>query len=323
MTTSILKIILRRAVLSVPLIFAVIVITFFLIRLAPGDPAYVLAGDAPSEEFLRQIRGAYGLDQPILTQLGTFFAKAAGGDFGTSIYFNRPVFAVILERLPATLLLTTTAMVVASILGILMGVYAASRAGSTADAAISAVSMIGYSIPGFWLGQVLILVFVIHLGWFPTGGMVSVRESYEGWAHILDVARHMVLPVITLAVLLTTLIARFTRTAMIEQLSRDFVLVAKAKGASRQRILWAHAFRAGVTTTVTIVGLEFGMVLGGAVLTETLFSWPGLGRLFYEAIAKRDFPLLTGAFIFSSVLVIAVNTITDVVCAMLDPRLRK
>ena len=323
MPSALVNLLLRRLLLAIPLMAAVVTLTFFLIRLAPGDPATIMAGDAPTPEFLAQIRSDYGFDQPLWTQFMTFVAKAAVGDFGTSLYTKQPVFSVILERFPATVLMTGTAMVVASVIGILLGVASAKRAGSRADSLIGAASLVGYSVPGFWVGQLLILLFAVSLNWFPVGGMIAARASYTGWRYVQDVAWHMVLPVTTLAVFLLTMIARFTRAAMIEALDQDYVLVAEAKGASRNRVLWRHAFRNASVTTVTVIGLEFGAVLAGAVVVEIVYSWPGLGRLFYDAIYRRDFPLLTGAFMFSSFVVIAVNTVSDVVCALLDPRIRR
>ena len=323
MIAVVIRLLLRRVLLAVPLVFAVVALTFFFIRLAPGDPAQILAGDAPTAEFLAQVRAEYGLDRPVWTQFLAFLGKALTGDFGTSLYTKQPVFTVILERFPATALMTGTAMIVASIIGILVGVSSAKRAGSHADTLISGASLLGYSMPGFWVGQLLVLLFAVSLDWFPATGMQAARASYTGWRHIEDVAWHMVLPVTTLAVFLLTMIARFTRAAMIDALDQDYVLVAEAKGASRNRILWHHAFRNACVTTITVIGLEFGAVLAGAVVVEIVFGWPGLGRLFYDAIYRRDFPLLTGAFMFSSLIVIAVNTVSDVTCAILDPRIRR
>jgi peptide/nickel transport system permease protein len=318
----VVRLVLRRLLGAIPLVVAVVALTFFVVRLAPGDPAYILAGEAPTPEFLAQIRAENGLDKPVTTQFVTFLRRAVVGDFGTSIYAQRPVFAVIWERVGATALLAGTAMAVASGLGVLLGVSAAKRAGTRADAAISAVSLLGTSVPSFWIGQVLILLFAVELGWLPVGGMVAARARYTGFHHAWDVALHMVLPVTTLAVYLITLIARFTRTAMIEALDQDFILVTRAKGVGARAVLWRHAFRNAVVTTVTVIGLEFGAVLAGAVVVEIVFGWPGLGRLFYDAIYRRDFPLLTGCFMFSALVVIAVNTVSEIICAMLDPRLR-
>jgi peptide/nickel transport system permease protein len=323
MVLVVFRLLLRRMLLAIPLILTVVTFTFFLIRLAPGDPAAILAGDAPTPEFLAQIRADYGLDQPVGTQFVSFLSKALRGDFGVSLYTRQPVFTVIGERFPATVLMTGTAMIVASIIGVVVGVASAKRAGSRADAAIGMASLLGYSLPGFWVGQLLVLCFAVWLDWFPATGMVSARASYSGWRYVEDLTWHMVLPVTTLALFLLTMIARFTRAAMIEALDQEYVLVAVAKGASRDRVLWHHAFRNACVTTITVIGLEFGAVLAGAVVVEIVFGWPGLGRVFYDAIYRRDFPLLTGVFMFSASVVIVVNMVSDIACALLDPRIAR
>ena len=318
-----LSVLLRRLLFAVPLVLAVVIVTFGLIHLAPGDPAYLLAGDAPTPEFLAQIRAQYGLDQPLSVQLLTYIEHALRLDFGTSIYFKRPVFAVILERFPATLLLTVCALVIATIGGIPLGVTAARHRGTCTDGLLSTISLAGYSIPSFWLGQLLVLVFAMGLNWLPTGGYTSTRVSYTGFRYVLDVGQHLILPVASLALFELGLIARFTRTAMIEALGRDYITVAHAKGADDARVLWRHALPNALLTTVTVIGLEFGVLLAGAVVTETIFGWPGLGTLFYDAVFRRDFPLLTGCFIFAAVAVIVVNVATDLLYALLDPRVRR
>ena len=318
-----LAVFLRRLAFALPLILAVVVVTFALIHLAPGDPAYLLAGDAPTPEFLAQVRAQYGLDQPLMQQLLNYIAHAARLDFGISIYFKRPVFAVILERAPATLLLTLCSLVLATIGGMWLGISAARHRGTRRDSLLSTVSLIGYSIPTFWLGQLLVLVFAIWLQWLPTGGYTSTRVSYAGPAYALDVADHLILPVLSLTLFELGLIARFTRTAMLEALDRDYITVAYAKGADEARVVWRHALPNALLTTVTVVGLELGVLLAGAVVTETIFGWPGLGTLFYDAVFRRDFPLLTGCFIFAAVAVILANLLTDLLYATLDPRVRR
>jgi peptide/nickel transport system permease protein len=316
-------VVLRRMLFAIPLVLAVVVVTFGLIHLAPGDPAYLLAGDAPTPEFLAQIRQQYGLDKSLPQQLLGYILHAVQLDFGTSIYFKRPVFDIILDRLPATLLLTFCALLIASIGGVLLGVSAARHRGTRTDGLLSAVSLAGYSIPTFWLGQLLVLVFAMGLNWLPTGGYSSTRVTYTGLEHALDVAQHLVLPVASLALFELGLIARFTRTAMIEALDRDYITVAYAKGADEQRVLWHHALPNALLTTVTVIGLEFGVLLAGAVVTETIFGWPGLGTLFYDAVFRRDFPLLTGCFLFAATAVIVANLLTDLLYAALDPRVRR
>ena len=318
-----LAVLLRRLAFALPLVLAVVVVTFALIHLAPGDPAYLLAGDAPTPEFLAQVRAQYGLDQSVMQQLLAYIAHAARLDFGISIYFKRPVFAVILERAPATLLLTLCSLALATIGGMWLGVSAARHRGTRTDSLLSAFSLVGYSIPTFWLGQLLVLVFAIWLQWLPTGGYTSTRVSYAGPAYVLDVADHLILPVVSLALFELGLIARFTRTAMLEALDRDYVTTAYAKGADEARVVWRHALPNALLTTVTVVGLELGVLLAGAVVTETIFGWPGLGTLFYDAVFRRDFPLLTGCFIFAAGAVILANLLADLLYSALDPRVRR
>lgn len=317
------RLLMRRLMFAVPMVLTVVTLTFFLIHLAPGDPAQILAGDAPTPEFLRAVRLEYGLDKPVYLQFLSFLGNALTGDFGHSIYYHRPVFSVILERVPATLLLTGTAMAIASCLGVLLGVTAARRAGSGADTLISAIALTGYSMPGFWIGQLLLLLFAVQLGLLPAGGMMSVGLCLTPVGSLVDLAQHMIMPVLTLVIFLLTLTARFTRVAMIDAFEQDFVTVAQAKGAGLDRIIWHHAFRNALVTIITVVGLEFGSILAGALVIETVFSWPGLGRLFYDAIFRRDFPLLTGLLIFTSTVVVILNALTDVACAAIDPRLRR
>lgn len=323
MTKSLWGLVLNRIVLGIPTLLIIITATFVLVRLAPGDPALILAGDAPTPEFLAAIRERYGLDRTIFEQLLIFIGQAVRLDFGTSIYYQQPVVDVVLQRAPATLVLTASAILVAALVGVVFGVWAARHKGTRIDAAVGMASLLGYSIPAFWLGQLLILLFAVQFNVLPTGGMTTARIRFTGVDYLLDVARHMVLPVITLATFELGLIARFTRTAMVEALGREYVLVARAKGGRMNHVVWSHAFPNAVVTTITIVGLEFGILLGGAVVTETVFSWPGVGRLFYDAILRRDFPLLTGCFILASLAVIVINLITDLLCAVLDPRTRR
>ncbi|MBS7700477.1 MULTISPECIES: ABC transporter permease [unclassified Chelatococcus] len=323
MTMSLPGLVLNRVLLGIPTLLIIVTATFVLIRLAPGDPALILAGDAPTPEFLAAINERYGLDRPILEQLLIFLGQAIRFDLGTSIYYQQPVVDVVLQRAPATIILTASAILVAALAGVIFGVWAARHKGTNIDAGVGLASLLGYSLPAFWLGQLLILLFAVQLNILPAGGMTTARIQLSGAAYYLDVARHMVLPVLTLATFELGLIARFTRTAMVEALGRDYVLVARAKGGRMNYVVWKHAFPNAIVTTITIVGLEFGVLLGGAVVTETVFSWPGIGRLFYDAILRRDFPLLTGCFILSSIAVIVINLITDLLCAILDPRTRR
>ena len=310
----------KRLAAGVPLLLSVVVLTFVLIRLSPTDPAVLMAGDAPSDEFLQQVRERYQLDKPIHIQLLRYVVSAAQGDFGTSLYFQQPVFDIVLAHFPVTFLLTTSSLMIAAMLGVLFGVVAAARQGSAADTGVTVLSLAGYSMPAFWTGQLLILIFSVWLGWLPSNGMTSSRETYEGWELVLDYLRHMALPVTSLVIFEVAMISRFTRAAMVQVLRQDFIITAHAKGASPMRVLWKHALPNALVTTLTVIGLEFGFLLAGSVVTEIAFGWPGLGRLFFDAIFRRDFPLLTGCFIFTSTIVIVVNMITDIAIGILDPR---
>lgn len=320
MASALAWLVIRRLLYGIPLIAIIVILTFFLVRLAPGDPAMLLAGDAPTPEFLAQIRREYGLDKPLYQQLFTYLSLFAQGDLGTSIYFRQPVLDLILQHFPVTWMLVVLSMALASIIGCIAAVQAARYRNGAGDAVLSAAALVGFSIPTFWLGQLLVLFFAVRLGWFPTGGMGSVRYDYTGMSYVLDLAWHMVLPVLTLVLFEMAMIARYTRTAMIEALDKDFVTVAYAKGASTGRVLWHHAFPNALGTTVTVIGLEFGILLAGAVVTEIIYGWPGIGRLFVDAVYRRDFPLLTGCFLFTSTVVVCVNIVTDVIVARLDPR---
>jgi peptide/nickel transport system permease protein len=319
MSRGLLSLVLRRLAMGVPLILIIIVLTFGLTRMT-GDPALLLAGDAPTPEFLAQVRAAYDLDKPLSQQLVTYVVKAVQGDLGTSIYFGVPVTHLIWQFFPVTLLLTCLSMFCASVMGILLGVIAADRRDTKVDAIVSGGSLIGFSIPIFWFGQLLVLLFAVTLNVLPAGGLTSARVTYHGLDHWLDVARHLVLPVTALMLFEMAMVTRFTRTAMIEALGKDYVTVAYAKGATHRRVLWRHALPNALTTSATIIGLEFGVLLAGAVVTEIIFGLPGFGRLFFDSIFRRDFQLMTGCFIFASTAVVVVNIATDIIVAVLDPR---
>lgn len=310
----------RRMMMAVPVVMAIVVLTFVLIRLSPTDPAVLLAGDAPAPEFLEKIRTQYHLDEPVPKQLAIYVGSALQGDLGTSIYFRKPVTELILAHAPVTFLLTLTSLAIASVIGVSLAVLAASRPATAADTAVTTLSLAGYSMPAFWIGQLLILAFSVWLGWLPSNGMGSARESFEGFEWLVDRVRHMVLPVTSLVLFELAIVTRFTRAAMVQALRQDYVTVARAKGASPARVLWRHALPNALVTTVTVLGLEFGFLLAGSVVTEIVFGWPGLGRLFFDAIFRRDFPLLTGCFIFTSVMVVLANMITDALVSVLDPR---
>ncbi len=312
----------RRLLQAVPLVLGVLVITFMLIHLAPGDPITVLAGDGGNAAYYAEMRARYGLDRPLPEQLVRYVAAVARGDFGYSFSYQQPVYRVILSRLPATLLLMGTALALSTTLGLVLGVIMALRARTALRHGITATTLSFSAMPVFWLGQMLIIVFAVRLKLFPVQGMVSAREEYTGLRYVLDVVRHLVLPAITLSMVQLALTARLTRTSLRQVLSEDFVRTARAKGLHERVVVFRHALRNALLPIVTVIGGQIGVLLTGAALTETIFAWPGLGRLLLDATLNRDYPLLMAIFILVAVTVVVANLLTDLVYTLLDPRVR-
>lgn len=307
----------RRLVSGAALLAVVTAATFVLISLAPGDTAQVLAGQAGADpEYLALIRERFQLDRPLPYQVASYIGRAAQGDLGFSPVQGRPVRDAIFARLPASALLAGTALVLAALLGIAFGVRAAASRGGAADTAISVCSLLAYSLPVFWLGQLLVALFAVRLHWLPAGGM----RSAEGSGGAVDVLRHLVLPAGTLSLLLAALIVRVTRTAMTDALEEDYVAVARAKGAPESRVLLRHALPNALRPVVTVLTGYLGLLLTGAVLVETVYVWPGLGRLLYDAVLARDTPLLAGILLFTAAAVVVANLVADVLYRVLDPR---
>jgi ABC-type dipeptide/oligopeptide/nickel transport system permease component len=311
---------LRRLAQAIPVLAIVIVINFFLIHLAPGDPASVLAGPDASPENVAQLRVELGLDEPLPAQLAIYLERVLSFDLGFSYRFQQPVALLILDRLPATLLLMGTAISVSSFVGILLGALAARRPVGAMDGLASFLALAGYSMPAFWLGQILLLVFALQLSLFPVQGMFSLRAPSEGLGRWLDIGHHLVLPAFTYAVYHATLVFRLTRVKMIDTLAQDYILTARAKGAPERRVVTRHALPNALLPIVTVIGYNVGFMFAGSVLIETVFGWPGMGRLMFEAIAARDYPLLLGMFIVISCFVLLANIVTDLVYAVIDPR---
>ena len=313
----------RQLASIIPTIFMSIVINFFLLRLAPGDPARILAGqDAPSEEQIEAIRANLGLDQPLPIQFWKYLQGLAQGDLGQSITYRQPVLDLILERLPATLMLTMTSIVLALIVGTLLGALAAQRSGSGVDSMLSFSNYTLFAIPSFWLGLVMIVIFASNLGWFPTSGMRTVRADYTGWRDTLDVLQHMALPVATLALVQIPIYFRITRASVLEQQREEYVTTYRATGMPESRIFRRYALRNALLPTVTVFGLGLGFVFTGAALVEIVFAWPGIGRLTLDAVFRRDYPLLLGIYLILAVTVSIAVLLTDIVYALLDPRIR-
>ena len=322
MSSHLPRYILRRALQAVPLLLGVLVVNFFLIHLAPGDPIYLLAGDGGDEAYFAAMREKYGLDRPLPVQLGLYLLGVAQGEFGYSFAYARPVFDVIFARLPPTLLLMSASIVLSTVVGIWLGLVSVRKLRSGLDRSILLATLLGYGMPAFWLGQLLILLFAVRLGWFPVQGMVNARADYEGLARIGDVLLHLALPVATLSVLHLALVTRLTRTGLREELSKDYVRTARAKGLPTPQVTNRHALRNALLPVVTVVGADIGTLFTGAVLTEIVFAWPGLGRLLYDATLNRDYPLLMGIFLLVGTSVILTNIVTDLAYSVLDPRVR-
>ncbi len=312
----------RRLLAAVPLVLGVMAIAFTLIHLAPGDPIQALAGDGGDAAYYAAMRARYGLDRPLPEQFGRYALALLRGDLGYSFSYGQPVGRVIVGRLPATLLLTGTALALSTALGILLGMLTATRPHGALDNSIAVATLTAYAMPVFWLGQLLVLLFAVRLGLLPVQGMVSVREGYTGGRHLLDVAQHLVLPALTLALPQLALTARLTRTGLREALAEEYIATARAKGLAEGAVLWRHALRNALLPVVTALGGHVGVLLTGAALTETVFAWPGLGRLLLDAALKRDYPLLMAIFLLVSLVVVAANLLTDLVYTALDPRVR-
>ena len=304
----------------IPVIFIVIFINFLLIHLAPGDVAITLAGEDADPVYIENVREIYGLNKPFHEQLLIYLGQVLQGDLGLSFISRQPVLHEILERVPATLLLVGTSLIVAIVIGTTLGTLVAQRPGSLIDSILSSAAVAAYSITVFWLGLMLVLFFGVYLKWFPISGMYSLLVPKEGFDRVLDIAKHLVLPSIALSSVWIGQYLRLSRTSVAEVYNEHYIVTVKAIGFSSNTILLHYALRNALLPIVTIFGLQLGLALTGAVLTETVFSWPGLGRLIYDAILARDTPIIMGAYIVMSICVALASLITDLLYAVLDPR---
>jgi len=309
---------------AIPVVCAILVLNFLLLRLAPGDAASVLAGEAGSAtpEYMAELRQRFGLDQPLLVQLLYYVKNMAALDLGFSFRYNMPVLTLIVNRLGPTLLLMGVTLVLSVGAGVTLGILAASRAGSWRDTVISILALVSYATPLFWIGLMLVVVFSLKLDWLPTSGMETVAAFYQGSDRVLDIARHLILPAVTLSLFYMALYTRLMRAAMLEQAGMDYVTTARAKGLSEGRITLAHIVRNAVLPVVTVAGVQLGGLLGGSIVVESVFAWPGLGLLAFQALFARDFNLLLGIFFLSASLVVVVNLGVDLLYTFLDPRIQ-
>lgn len=315
----------RRIFYGALLMLGVVVLNFFLIRLAPGDPAVVIAGEmgGATEEVLEAIRVDYGLDKPLPVQLGIYLGNVLRGDLGESFFFNQPVVDLIGQRIGPTILLVVAAQVLSIVVGIFLGVLAARKPNGAMSAFVSVFATIGYAVPVFWTGIMLIILFASVLPVFPVEGMSSVKLREAAWyIKVLDVLHHLVLPAVTLAVIYLAQYARLSRASMLEVLGADYIRTARAKGAKERTVLFRHALRNAALPILTVAGLQFGNLISGALLVETVFNWPGMGRLAFDSILRRDYPTIMGVLFFASAMVVVANILTDLSYRLADPRLR-
>jgi peptide/nickel transport system permease protein len=317
-----LRFIIPRLVKMLAVVLAIVVANFLLIHAAPGDPASVIAGQsgAADEKFIEQLRHQFGLDQPLYIQLWLYMKGVLQLDLGFSHRQQRTVASLIMDRLPATLLLTGTAFTFAIILGVSLGAAAAKRVGSWADSFITVLALGFYATPLFWVGLMLVLVFSVWLNWLPSFGMNTVGADLHGFAAVIDTSRYLVLPSLTLGLFYMAVYARLTRAAMLEVADQDFVRTARAKGVPEGRVLRSHILRNALLPVITLAGIQAGQLIGGSILVETVFAWPGIGRLAFDALLARDYQLLLGVFLCTSVLVVLFNLATDLIYAAIDPR---
>ncbi|MDF2233690.1 ABC transporter permease [Albimonas sp. CAU 1670] len=316
--------ILRRLGYGIVLLLGVVVLNFLLIHAAPGDPAEVIAGEmgGATEEMMAKIRADYGLDQPLIVQLGIYLGGVATGNLGESYFFNQPVIELIGARIVPTILLVVAAQLIAIILGVGMGVLAARRPQGAWSAFVSVFSTIGYAAPVFWTGLMLIILFASMLPLFPVEGMESARFRGGDIAYAIDVLHHLFLPALTLGIIFLAQYARLSRASMIDVLGADYVRTARAKGLSERKVTFKHALRNAVLPILTVAGIQFGNLISGALLVETVFNWPGMGRLAFDSVLRRDYPTLLGVLFFAALMVVVANLLTDLSYRLADPRIR-
>ena len=322
-TSKILRYVSRRLLQGIPIILAIVVLNFFLLNLAEGDAVDVLAGEAGSAtpEYMEQLRAKFGLDKPLPVQLLVYLKNVVTLDLGYSFRHDMPVSKLIVDRFWPTLLLMVSTIILAVGFGILLGLLAAVSLNTWKDAVITVFALITYATPLFWVGLMMIVVFSLNFGWFPTSGMENIAAFHEGFDRVRDIAHHLVLPTITLSLFYLALYTRMMRASMLEQYGLDYVVTARAKGLTERRITFVHVLRNALLPVVTMAGVQVGALIGGSVIVESVFAWPGLGMLAFESLFARDLNLLLGIFLLSSALVVAVNLIVDVIYSFLDPRI--
>lgn len=314
----------KRLLQTIPTLFGIVTINFLLVHLAPGDPLYAMVGEGffASQDYMNQLRAQLGLDRPLYVQFLDYLWKILNGDLGFSFTKRTEVAGLVVERLGNTMLLVATSVTLSIVFGIALGFFAAKKPYSLMDNVLTAVSVVGYALPVFWVGQILITVFSLNLNWFPVAGTSSLGYNLQGLDFLADRLSHMVLPVTALTIAQLAFLTRLTRSTMLNVIGQDYMLTAKAKGLNENRILFRHGLRNALLPLVTTIGLRIGFIVSGALLVETVFAWPGIGRLTYEAIFTKDYPVIMGIFVITSTAVILMVLVVDILYAYIDPRIR-
>jgi peptide/nickel transport system permease protein len=327
--------IIRRSLIIIPTLLGVSIVVFLLLAITPGDPAELLLGERATVESLEAMREYLGLNEPLHVQYGLYLKRLIKLDLGETIWTRQKVIVEIKERFPATIELSLAAMFISCFFGVILGIVSASRQYSVLDYLSMVVSLIGVSMPVFWLGLVLMLVFSLYLGWFPISGRIGIDVELEvitnfyvldaiitrNWAALRDVLHHLALPAIALSTIPMAIVARMTRSSMLEVLRQDYIKTARAKGLSETKVVFKHALRNSLIPVVTVIGLQFGILLGGAILTETVFAWPGVGKWLYDGVMKRDYMVIQGGTMLVATIFVVVNTLVDVLYAFINPRI--
>ena len=327
--------IIRRSLTIIPTLLGVSIVVFLLLSITPGDPAELLLGERATEASLEAMREYLGLNEPLHVQYGLFLQRLVKLDLGETIWTRQKVIVEIKERFPATIELSLAALFLSCLIGVILGIISASRQYSIFDYLSMVGSLVGVSIPVFWLGLMLMLVFAVNLGWFPVSGRISVGTELEvitnfyvldaiitrNWTALWDVLRHLALPAIALSTIPMAIVARMTRSSMLEVLRQDYIKTARAKGLSETKVVLKHALRNGLIPVITVIGLQFGILLGGAILTETVFAWPGVGKWIYEGVVKRDYMVIQGGTMLVAAVFVVINTLVDILYAVINPRI--
>jgi peptide/nickel transport system permease protein len=332
---AMLAYIIRRILILIPTLIGVSIIVFMMLQLTPGDPAELLLGERATPEALEQLREHLGLNRPLYVQYGMFFMRLMKGDLGETIWTRQKVWTEVKQRFPATIELSVVALAISCFFGIILGIVSATKQYSIFDYASMIGALAGVSMPIFWLGLVLMLIFSLNLGWLPISGRLSVGVNLDAitnfyildavltrnWTALRDAIWHIIMPAVTLSTIPTAIVARMTRSAMLDVLRQDYIKTAKAKGLSKFSVIFKHALRNALIPVVTTIGLQFGVLLGGAILTETIFAWPGVGKWMYDAVMQRDYMVIQGGTLFIAAIFVFINLGVDVLYAVINPRI--